>query len=79
MPVNSLLKNLAFKPDEIVIIAEAYDSARRQLHLEDRTDPLCLMVAKKIIELAEAGERDPSIMCRDALRELMGQTDAKPH
>jgi len=70
MPVNSLLKNLSLKPEDIQVITEAYECARKQLGLEDRTDPLCLIVAKKVIDLAEVGERDPIKLCHNALVEL---------
>jgi hypothetical protein len=70
MPVNSLLKNLFFKPEDIQAITQAYECARLELGLMDRSDPLCKTVAKKIIDIAEAGERDPEKLCREALEEL---------
>ncbi len=36
----------------------------------DREDPLTEVVATKIVELAEAGERDPEILCSKVLAEL---------
>jgi hypothetical protein len=70
MPVNSLLKNLFFKPEDIQAITQAYERARLELGLMDPSDPLCKTVAKKIIDIAEAGERDPEKLCREALEEL---------
>ena len=37
----------------------AFEEALRELRLVDRTDPATLLVAKKIIALAQQGERDP--------------------
>jgi len=37
----------------------AFEEALRELGLVDRTDPATHLVAKRIIELAQQGERDP--------------------
>ena len=49
----------AFGPDAIAVLAVALEDALRQLRLVDRNDPAVTMVAKRIIELAKRGERDP--------------------
>ena len=49
----------AFGPDAIAVLAVALEDALRQLRLVDRNDPAATMVAKKIIELARRGERNP--------------------
>jgi hypothetical protein len=54
----------AFGPDTIAVLAAALEDALRQLQLVDRNDPAATMVAKRIIELARRGERDP-IRLRD--------------
>jgi hypothetical protein len=36
----------------------------------DREDPLTEIVVEKIVELAKAGERDPEVLCIDALAQL---------
>jgi hypothetical protein len=53
-----------FGPDTVEMLAAALEDARRQLGFVDRNDPAATMVAKKIIELARRGERDP-IRLRD--------------
>ncbi len=40
------------------------------LQLSDRTDPITELVARKIIEIAEVGERDPDRLCERALAAL---------
>ena len=60
MPIRRLLKNHAFGPDEITILTSAFDDALRRLRLADRADPAAEVVARKIIELAQQGERDPN-------------------
>jgi hypothetical protein len=42
----------------------------RVLQLADRQDPITELVAKKIIEVAGTGEREPSRICEQALRDL---------
>ena len=49
----------AFGPDAIAVLAVALEDALRQLRLVDRNDPAATKVAKKIIELARRGERNP--------------------
>jgi len=39
-----------------------------KLGLVDRSDPTTLTLAKLIIELAKAGEREPERLCDSALR-----------
>ena len=53
-----------FGPDTVAVLAAALEDTLRQLRLIDRNDPAVTMVAKKIIELATRGERDP-IRLRD--------------
>jgi hypothetical protein len=59
MPITRLLQDTAFGPDEIAVLVAAYDDALRALSLINRPDLATEMVAKKIIELAKQGERDP--------------------
>jgi hypothetical protein len=41
--------------------------ARVAIQVADRTDPIAEIVAKRIIELAKDGERDPERLCDGAL------------
>jgi hypothetical protein len=59
MPIRGALQTRAFGPEDIEIITAAFEDALRQLKLVDRSDPLTEIVAKKMIEIAEQGERDP--------------------
>jgi hypothetical protein len=38
--------------------------------LRIETTPLSRLIAKKIIELAKAGERNPDLLCERALKDL---------
>lgn len=70
MPIHRLLEHHAFGPDEIKVLTTAFESALRTLRLVDRTDPATEIVAKKIIELAQQGERDPERLRQRAVEAL---------
>jgi len=57
--INRLLKGRAFTPEEVELLTAAFEDALRDLNLVGRTDPATELVAKRIMELALRGERDP--------------------
>jgi hypothetical protein len=59
MTILRLLQKSAFGPEQIAYIAAAYEDALRELGFANRTDPITEIIAKKIIEIAQTGERDP--------------------
>jgi hypothetical protein len=63
-----------FSPEDVIAISSAFEDTLRALRLVDRTDPRVLMIAKRIIELAKHGERDP-IRLRNCIVE---QFEARP-
>ena len=71
MPIIRLLEreHHAFGPEEIKVLAAAFEDAMRTLRLTDRTDPATDMVARRIIDLARLGERDP-VRLRDYAVEI---------
>jgi hypothetical protein len=68
MAIYRLLKNGVFGPDEIKVLTTAYEEALRALRLKDRSDPATEMIARRIIELAQRGERDPVRLREHAIR-----------
>jgi hypothetical protein len=50
---------ITFGPAEIKVLTAAFEDALRALQLADRADPLSNTIAKRIIDLARLGERDP--------------------
>ena len=70
MPIGRLLNGSAFSPDDITILRTAFEDALRELRLADRADPATEIIANKIIELAQQGERDPVRLRDGALKSL---------
>jgi hypothetical protein len=60
MPIHSLLgHDVAFSPEEANVLVGAFEATLQELGLVDRDDPVTMLVAKRIVELAKQGERDP--------------------
>ena len=59
MAIYRILQNASLGPDEISRLVAAYEETLKALALTDRSDPITQIVAKKIIEIAQTGVRDP--------------------
>lgn len=70
MPIRALIGDASFTPEQIFALNKAFNDALAELKLTDRQDPLAEIVAKKIIELAKQGERDPQRLCELALKDI---------
>lgn len=51
-------------------MAMAFEAALALLQLDDKADPVCEIVATKIIQVFRAGEHDPPRICAMAIKEL---------
>ena len=70
MSVHRLIDMSVFGPDEIAVMSAAYEDALCILHISSRSDSLCEVLARKIIEIAQTGERDPKQIRQKALSAL---------
>jgi hypothetical protein len=70
MPINQMLDNAAFDPAAVAALTSAYEDACAALNLNDGTAPLAETVAKRIIEHARRGERDPIRLRELVLKDL---------
>jgi hypothetical protein len=77
MPINRLLDNAAFDPAAVTALRNAYEGACAALQLADRSDPLTEVVAKRIIEHARRGERDPVRLRDTVLEELQTSVEQR--
>jgi hypothetical protein len=69
MPINQELQGHVFNPDEVAIIIAAFEDTLRELNV-NRADPMAALVAKKMIDIAKGGERDPARLREQTLRAL---------
>ncbi|MFZ0608324.1 MAG: hypothetical protein WBD53_04295 [Xanthobacteraceae bacterium] len=70
VPIYRLLQQSAFTPEDIDRLVTAFEDSLRTLKLADRSDPLTETIAKKLIEIAQTGERDPRQLQRRAFQAL---------
>jgi hypothetical protein len=66
VPIRPLLKDGSFGPEDVAALSAAFEDCLLTLRLVDRNDPAATMVAKRMIEFAKRGERDP-ILLREAV------------
>ena len=74
MAIYRIFRERGFEPEAVICMAKAYEGALVALQLSDRHDPLTEIVAKKIVEIAETGERDHARIRDRALEELRGNS-----
>jgi hypothetical protein len=70
MAIYRLLEGSTFDPEDVRKMEAAYEKALMLLELKDRNDPLVETVARHIIEIAQAGVKDPDEICNSALKRL---------
>lgn len=68
MPIHRLLENSPFGADEVACMVTAYEDALGVIGPIGLSDVVKEIVAKKIIDIAQRGERDPVQMRRYALK-----------
>jgi hypothetical protein len=59
MPIGRLLAESKIKLEEIERLKRAFAFTLKSLGLVDRDDPLCEVVARKVVEIDAAGTHDP--------------------
>jgi hypothetical protein len=70
MPIYRLLQNVPMGPEDIRRLTTAYEQTLRTIGLVDRNDPIAEMIAKKIIEIAQTGVKDPAQLSALAIKEI---------
>jgi hypothetical protein len=60
MSLARYMQGGVFEPPAIEAMTTAYLAVCESLRLAGRTDPLTQIVARKVIEIAGTGERDPA-------------------
>jgi hypothetical protein len=73
MPITQFLGNSKFDPETRRIMGVAFEMARVALNVADRGDFANEVIAKRIIELAKAGELNPDVLCEGVVKEFREQ------
>jgi hypothetical protein len=73
MPITPFLDGTSFDPETRRVIGVAFEMTRTALHLSGRGDGANEIIAKRIIELAKTGERNPDLLCEGVLKEFRDQ------
>lgn len=61
VPIYELLKKRkVFSPEDVEALSNVFEDTLQTLGVVDRKSPITTLVAHRIIELAQTGERDPT-------------------
>jgi len=69
MPINRMFRDGKIRPEDVERLTLAFSFALRRLSLVDRDDPVCEIVARKVIEIDAAGTRDPKVIASSPLQD----------
>jgi hypothetical protein len=69
MPIRRLLKD-GVNPEEVERLDRAFAFTLKSLHLVDRNDPVCDIVARKVVDIDATGIRDPREITNLAAKQL---------
>jgi hypothetical protein len=70
MPINRLLIESKLSAQDVKRLNEAFELTLRGLHLVDRNDPICELVARRIIDIGTDMTRDPKQIAALAVKQL---------
>ena len=70
MPINRLLEDTNLTPERRHVLELAFDHTLRKLGLVDRNDPICDLVARKVIEIGANNSTNAVAIAEIAFRQL---------
>jgi hypothetical protein len=70
MPINRRFRDGEIKTEDVERLNRAFTFTLRSLSLVDRDDPVCEIVARKVIEINATGIRDPEEIARLTVTKL---------
>jgi hypothetical protein len=70
MPIRRLLRDRKLTAEQEQVLVLAFERTLRKLALVDRNDPICELIARKIIKVAETGVTNDVAISELALRQL---------
>lgn len=60
----------SFTPEDVARLGATYEALLVVLKLNDRSDPITEIIAKKVLEIFQSGEHDSAQICNRAIKEL---------
>ena len=72
MPISPFLNGTQFNPETRRILGVAFEMTCIALRTEGSDDFVKQSIATKVIDLAKAGERNPDLLCEQALKDIRG-------
>jgi hypothetical protein len=75
MPITPFLNGERFDPETTRVLSVALEMTCIALRTGDCDDDVRQAIAIKIIELAKAGERNPDVLCEQALAAIRWQRE----
>ena len=75
--IVGLFRKSDFYPETVKVLCDAYDKASRSLRDNGQPDIVKEVIARRIISLAQKGERDPDHLCARALAALGDKAEFK--
>ena len=70
MPINRMFRDGKINAEQVERLDRAFTFTLRSLSLVDRDDPLCEIVARKVIDIDAAGTHDPVEIAKLAVKQL---------
>ena len=70
MPIAPFLAGQPFDPEAVRAMSTAFDRVCKSLGLRAAADPAAEVIAKKIIELAQRGLKNPTALHLAAIKEF---------
>jgi hypothetical protein len=72
MPITPFLNGERFDPETTRVLSVALEMTCIALRIGNCDDGVRQAIAMKIIEIAKAGERNPDVLCEQALAAIAG-------
>lgn len=70
MPINRLFRDGKIKSEDVERLNRAFTFTLQSLHLIDRNDPVCDIVAHKVVEIDKTGIHDPHEIAKLAAKDF---------
>jgi hypothetical protein len=72
MPIRRHIEPGVFAPELITLMGDVFEDVLKTLGLVDRRDGMTELVAHKVVELVQSGERDPERLKQRTLEAVKG-------